>query len=376
VVLVGGGLLYANWRFWQFGKVELDKEVLARPGVTRPVGLPIPTVPITEPPSSSTLAPGVTTTEAPPTTEEPEVTIPGATTVPAPEVPAEQAVFAIDTSGVQALGGADAINTLLIGTDGRENVSAEQARTFGKGTVSGSRSDTIMILRTDPATAQAALLSIPRDTWVRVPGSRGYNRINATYRGDATLLVRTIQENFGIPIHHVVEVDFVGFQDLVGVVGGVNLCFPHNTRDQVSGLRQPAGCHQVDPRQSIAYVRSRHWEEERTPGVWTLDPSSDLGRVTRQQEFIRNTLLTAVDRGLSNPLTLNAVVAQAVEAVKLDPTFGLTGLIELANQFRSYDPNSLVTYTVKGRQVRIDGKQVMQVDPAANRTVIGLFGRV
>ncbi len=76
VVVVGSGLLYLNWRFGQFGRVEIEREVLARPGVTRPVDAPIPTVPITEPPPTTQPPPGVTTTAAPPTTEEPEVTVP------------------------------------------------------------------------------------------------------------------------------------------------------------------------------------------------------------------------------------------------------------------------------------------------------------
>lgn len=376
VVLVGAGLLYANWRFNQFDKVEIEREVLARPGVTRPADAPVPTVPITEPPPTTAPPPGVTVTAAPPVTEEPEITVPGVTTVAPPVVAPEAAAFQIDTAGVKAMGGPRAINTLIIGTDRRDNVSDDQSRTFGKGQVSGSRSDTIMILRTDPDSQQAALLSIPRDTWIRIPGSRSYNRINAVYRGDATPLVRAVQENFGIPVNHVIEVDFVGFQDLVGTVGGVQLCFDYRSRDRVTGLDQPAGCNEVDPVQAIAFVRSRHWEEERRPDVWVADPTGDLGRVKRQQEFIRQTLLTAVDKGLSNPITLNAVIGQAVQAVKLDPTFGLGGIIELANQFRSYDPNSLRTYTVKGRPVRISGKDVLQVDPVANRPVIGLFGRV
>jgi LCP family protein required for cell wall assembly len=376
IATTGGGLAYVNYRYRQIDKVPLDVSALADPRVTALPNAPIPTIPITEPPPSTPLAPGET---VPPTLEfeesEPEVTVPGVTTAPAPTIDPAAAKFLIDTRGVKQLGGDQAKNILIIGTDNRDNVSEEQSKMFGKGQVTGSRSDTIMILRTDPETQQAALLSIPRDLWIRIPGSNGWNRINSTYRGDATPLVRAITENFGIPIHNVVAVDFVGFQKLVNVVGSVPLCFKYPTRDQVTNLNQPAGCNEVDAVQSIAYVRSRFLEEEKTPGVWTPDPRSDIGRVERQQQFVRNTLVRAVDRGLSNPATMNAVLAKAVEAVKIDSNFGLRGIVALAGQFRSYDPNTLASYTISGRNVTIDGKSVIQVDPVANRAIVGLFGR-
>jgi LCP family protein required for cell wall assembly len=376
IVVTGGSLAYVQWRYRQIDRVEIADGVLARPGVTALPDAPIPTIPITEPPPTSAPAPGET---VPPTLEfeesEPEVTVPGITTLPAPVVDPQTARFLIDTRGVKQLGGDQATNILILGTDNRDTVSEEQSRTFGKGQVFGSRSDTIMILRTDPETQQAALLSIPRDLWVRIPGSNNWNRINSTYRGDPTTLVQAIKENFGIPIHNVVAVDFVGFQKLVNVVGSVPLCFKFPTRDQVTGLNQPQGCNEVDAVQAIAYVRSRYLEEERSPGVWTPDPRSDFGRVERQQQFVRNTLVRAVDQGLSNPVTMNAVLAKAVEAVKIDSSFGLKGIVSLAGQFRSYDPNTLASYTITGRNVTIDGKAVVQVDPVANRAVVGLFGR-
>src|SRR5690606_16058903 len=95
---------------------------------------------------------------------------------------------------------------------------------------------TIMILRTDPGSGRAALLSIPRDLYVRhADGTQA--RINlAIERGGPSLLIETIADNFAIPIHHYVQVDFASFRGLVEAVGGVTVPFPYPARDEQTGL--------------------------------------------------------------------------------------------------------------------------------------------
>ena len=120
-------------------------------------------------------------------------------------------------------------NYLLVGSDTREGISADDPD-FGvigdTGVVSGRRADTIMVLRRE-RDGGAALVSLPRDLWLEIPGTGGSNRINAAYNGGADRLVATVVKTLGIPIHHYVEVNFVGFRDIVNELGGVTICFPY-----------------------------------------------------------------------------------------------------------------------------------------------------
>ena len=284
----------------------------------------------------------------------------------------DMAATALDRAGTPAAGPDGSYNTLLIGTDSRAGVSADQADTFGKGDVGGNRSDTIMVLRTDTSTGQLSVLSLPRDLYVHIAGTKRSDRINAAYAAGTTTLVQTIRENFEIPVTHVVEIDFTGFQSLVATVGGVYIDFPQAARDTVTGLDQPAGRHLLSPEQAIAYVRSRHFQSS-VDGRWRTDPRGDLGRVLRQQTFIRAVLQRARDKGASNPLAANALLADATGAVKLDPTFTMGNLANLASDFRAFDPARLKTYTVTGRPARINRKSVLQADRATTATVVARF---
>ena len=105
----------------------------------------------------------------------------------------------------------------------------------------------VKIVHIIPATGQVSVLSIPRDTVVSVAGDTSqigtYNRINATYNNGPDQLVQTIEANFGIPIEHVVQLNFIGFRGAVDAIGGVNLDFPYPARDTYTGLehhRRPA----------------------------------------------------------------------------------------------------------------------------------------
>ena len=282
------------------------------------------------------------------------------------------AAAVLDRPGTSVTGNRGTYNTLLIGTDSRADVSAAQAATFGKGEVGGNRSDTIMIMRTDPDTGQVAILSLPRDLYVHISGTARLDRINAAYAKSTTTLVQTIKDNFNIPITHVVEVNFEGFQSLVGTVGGVYIDFPRASRDTVTGLNQPAGRNLLSPEQAIAFVRSRHFQTG-VGGTWTTDGSGDLGRVVRQQTFIRAVLQRARQKGASNPLAANALLAHATGAVKLDPTFSVGDLGSLASDFRSFDPAMLKTFTLPGISARINRKSVLRVDHVAADKVVATF---
>ena len=278
----------------------------------------------------------------------------------------------VDISGIARLGGKNTVNILMAGLDSRANIPADQEKSFGN--VGGSRTDTIMVLRIDRDTHEAWVLSFPRDLWVRIAGTNTFNRLNAAYVKGLPTLVDTIRENFAVPIWHVLTVDFVGFQKVVSTVGGVTICFPLPSRDIFSGLNQPPGCNLLDPKQATAYVRSRHFQEGRK-GKWVDDGKGDYGRIERQQKFIRAALTRAIDKGSRNPITLNAMLANLKDAIQIDDTFNFSDVTSLANDFRQFDPEKLLSYKVPATNQRIDGKDVLIMNPVEAAKVVGQFGR-
>ncbi|MGH9282285.1 MAG: LCP family protein, partial [Acidimicrobiales bacterium] len=182
------------------------------------------------------------------------------------------------------------MNVLLVGSDSRAQVSEEERRQFGgEAQVGGQRSDTIIIVHVDPRAEKAALMSIPRDLAVPISGSNSTTprRINTAFEKGPDVLIATIREQLGIEIDHYAQVDFNGFRSLVDAIGGVTLYFPSPVRDTVTGLNiaQP-GCVEMDGNVALAYVRSRNYQY-RESGRWHVDPTADLGRIERQQKFLR-----------------------------------------------------------------------------------------
>lgn len=237
------------------------------------------------------------------------------------------------------------LNFLLVGSDTRDNIDPDDpdSGAFLNGDFGGQRSDTIMILRLDPTTDQAAIISFPRDLWVRIAGS-GEQRINTAYARGADVLIQTIQQSFGIPIHHYVEVDFVGFKKLVDAVKGVPVYFAAPARDENTGLFvEQSGCVTLSGEQALAYARSRHYEYLEG-NRWRTDGTGDLGRIGRQQDFIKRSLKHAIAKGARDPFVLNDLVDVAVKYVKIDDALRAKDLYKLANRFRNLDASNLYTY--------------------------------
>lgn len=277
----------------------------------------------------------------------------------------------VDTSGVERLGGKNTVNILMLGLDSRDGIPDTQRDMFGK--VGGSRTDTMMILRIDRDTRQSWILSLPRDLWVRQAGSNKFDRLNASYGKGLNKLVDTIQENLQIPIWHVVFVNFVGFQKVVEAIGGVDICFELPTRDILSGLNQPPGCNRLDSVQATAYVRSRHLQTG-FENVWTEDKRGDIGRMIRQQNFLRAALTQSIDRGLSNPTKFNATLSNLMTAIAIDTQFNLAEVTRFANEMRSIRPDQLATFNVPVKPKRIDSKEVLLLDTGKAAKVLGQFG--
>jgi LCP family protein required for cell wall assembly len=191
-------------------------------------------------------------------------------------------IDALPESNVQSAG----TNYLLVGSDSRAGLSKKQQKKYHTGATEGQRTDTIMIMHV-PLLGAPTLVSIPRDSWVGIPGY-GENKINAAFAyGGPELLITTVEAATGLHIDHYVEIGFAGVAKTTDALGGVRLCPAKNFQDANSGLDVKKGCQIMDGEQALAYVRMRY-----------ADPRGDLGRVQRQQEF-----MSAVAKRAMSPFT-------------------------------------------------------------------------
>ena len=174
------------------------------------------------------------------------------------------------------------INFLVIATDDRSNLPEDWEDNFGD--FAGRRTDVIMLAHIVPG-ERIQLLSLPRDLMADIEGN-GTNRLNAAFVfGGPDLLIKTVQQQTGIPVHHYIEIDFGGFGRLVDSLGGVTINLPYATRDAKSGLNVEAGSQKLDGETAVAYARSRHTEILKD-GRWQSGSGGDIARTQRQQEIM------------------------------------------------------------------------------------------
>ena len=277
------------------------------------------------------------------------------------------------TANVERIGGLEdilvavdgpAVNYLLIGSDSRDG-SDPGASDFGgigdTSAVQGRRSDTIMILRQEKDGNGAALMSIPRDLLVTIAGSGKQDRINSAYNQGPEVLAATINQELGIPINHVVDIDFFGFKDLVDTVGGATICFDFVTRDKNSGLAQDPGCNRLDGVQALACARSRYYEEFRD-GEWRKDPTADLGRIKRQQAFVSTIVDATLTKLQADPFLASELIDSVSTAVRID-----NGLdpIAAAGTLRKAFSTGLVTYQLDVRGEMFNDKAILRLNDAS-----------
>ena len=164
-------------------------------------------------------------------------------------------------------------NWLLVGSDSRQGLSEEDQQALGTGgDVGEGRTDTIMLLHI-PRSGQAQLISIPRDSYVEVPGF-GMDKINAAFAyGGPKLLTQTVEGNTDLHIDHYAEIGMGGLANVVDSVGGVDICVPEPINDPLAGIDLQEGCQKLEGSDALGYVRTR------------ATAMGDLDRVQRQREF-------------------------------------------------------------------------------------------
>lgn len=237
-------------------------------------------------------------------------------------------------------------NYLIVGSDSRSDLPASER----DAAVTGQRSDTIMVAHVDPITKTSVLVSFPRDLVVDIPG-KGSNKINAAFNSDTgggpELLILTLKQNFGIEITNYFEIDFAGFQRIVDTIGRVKIYFPAPAYDRFTGLDVPYyGCAALDGDAALRYVRSRHYfYYDFETQEWREDPTSDFGRIRRQQYFIRSLMQQALDRTLRRPYEAKSIVDRLADMLTVDPKVNTDDVKKLITAFIDSDPAAVEMLT-------------------------------
>jgi LCP family protein required for cell wall assembly len=274
---------------------------------------------------------------------------------------------AIPDSGNSDVSGGDhageEMNLLLVGMDSRTGLTPEQQAEFSTGDPEGVlNTDSMMLVHLPADGSGASFVSLPRDTYVSIPGhgegrlnsaySRGYNETEGSDAerdaAGAQLLIQTVSQFSGLQIDHFAEIDLLGFINLSSIVGGVQVNLCQATSDPLSGADFPAGVQTISGDDALKFVRQRH-------GL----PNFDLDRVVRQQVYVAGMLRNILSTDLLLDLgKQKAIVEQVGSSLTLDQ--GLN-LFDLAAQMQGVQPGAITFQTVPGlTPIRIDGADVLE----------------
>jgi LCP family protein required for cell wall assembly len=272
-------------------------------------------------------------------------------------------------------------NFLIVGSDTRDVVDEDDpdADAFLDGDEpGGQRSDTIMIARVDPSANTVDLVSFPRDLWVPIAGTGTNERINTAYAAadGAQRLIDTIRQDFGITINHYVEIDFKSFKGIVDAVDGIPMSFQTPMRDRHSGFYvDTAGCSALGGEQALAFARSRHLEYMDGRMRWVPDLSFDLGRINRQQVFMRSVIDRAAEQSKGFDIkTMNDLLSSTTDHLKVDTGLDLGQMVKLARHFRDFTGDQLRTHTLPVyASETAGGASIVRLDTVAARPIFDVF---
>ncbi|WP_442790348.1 LCP family protein [Nocardia sp. CDC153] len=224
-------------------------------------------------------------------------------------------------------------NWLLVGSDSRAGLSKDQEQQLSTGDssdVEGERTDTIILVHI-PKSGRPTLVSLPRDSYVSIPGV-GKDKLNASFAvGGAQLLVKTVEGATGVHIDHYAQIGFGGFANIVDAVGGIQMCLDSPMQDPLAGIDLPAGCQTLNGPQALGFVRSR------------ATPRADLDRMLHQRMFLSALLKkVASPATLANPFRSWPLVRDLTDALKVDKSAHIWNLATLGRALND-DP---ITTTV------------------------------
>ena len=245
-------------------------------------------------------------------------------------------------------------NILLVGSTDR---CALKKQYIGYGIcnqgVNGVNSDVVMILHLNPKTRTVSILSIPRDLFVPNARIGGANKIDAALFQGPTQLVAAVQEDFGIPIQHYVELNFDSFASVVDALGGINMYFPEPVYDAESDLDvKTVGCVHLNGFHALQVVRARHLVHKgpgvtsNNPANWTPEAQSDLARIRRDHEFLRVLATAVAKKGLSDPLTDRDIIAGVAPDLTVDNGLSATHMLNLVLTYHSVNVDAAPQLTL------------------------------
>jgi LCP family protein required for cell wall assembly len=234
------------------------------------------------------------------------------------------------TSGTPSSG---PLNILVAGIDARTGLTPQQEAALHVGHDVSTNSDTLMLVHVPADHSYIQVVSLPRDSWVNIPG-HGMNKINAAIGlGGPRLMVATVEAATGLVINDYIELNFLGFVKVIDALGGVNICLPFAVDDAYSGLHMSAGVHHVGGITALEFARDRH-----------SFAASDLARIDDQQQLMATILSKAISTGtLSDPFKLRSVISSVTSAIQVDQGFDLTSL---ASQLSGIRPQDVAFTTV------------------------------
>jgi LCP family protein required for cell wall assembly len=219
---------------------------------------------------------------------------------------------------------ADGQNWLITGSDSRQGLTRQQEKQLATGIgIGGHRSDTILVLHI-PSSGRPVLISIPRDSYVDIPGY-GWNKINAAYSfGGPRLIAKTVQNATGLRIGHYMGIGFGGLVNVVNAVGGVHMCLPRALHDRAAGLHLKKGCQTLNGAQALGFVRTRH-----------TFSNQDLQREQNQRIFIKALLSKMTSIGtILNPFAVLPAAFGSAGSLKVDEGTHLYQLVGVAFALR------------------------------------------
>jgi LCP family protein required for cell wall assembly len=272
-------------------------------------------------------------------------------------------------------------NFLITGSDNNACISKDSPfyGSFGQRSAYGSRSDSLMVVRVNPIDNQAAILSFPRDMWVKQAGSTRSNRINANFnKNDPNRLIRTLKENFGVNIDHYINVDFCAFAGIVDAVGGVRVPFQYKARDRRTGfyVYRERVCYNFKGDHALAYMRSRHYSwYDPAAGIWRTDGTSDYGRISRQQDFMKRVIRKALDKARTNPRVATGIMNASLKNIITDDKLTPLTVLQLGQAMKNFDTETMGSYTMPGTGTMIDQAAVIlpDLESSTSKKILSVF---
>ena len=225
------------------------------------------------------------------------------------------------------------LNIVVAGVDVRSGLTPQQQLALHVGHDVSSNSDTLMIVHVSADHRSVQVISLPRDSWVNIPG-HGMNKINAAFGlGGPALMVTTVAANTGLTINDYIEVNFLGFVKVIDALGGVDICLPYAVNDSYSGLTLAAGMHHVGGITALEFARDRH-----------SFATSDLARIQDQQQLLSTMFREAISSGtLTDPIKFARFLSAATSAVTVDQNLNVA---KLADELRGISMNEVSFTTV------------------------------